>query len=436
MDLEEVEAKQLEEQQEAQQPEAEPPQELEQAYALAFIHEGVQYSQASARRALRQLCREYGVSKNGSKAEIRKRLSVAVQESSLRQRTQASQEQYRDHVEPFQLAAVEKPSQEEIDLHRLTHLPFRSWCAECVAAKSKESPHKILPAKSSQEEWPTIAVDFMFTSTTGCDDPPSVVLIGIDSWTRWVEAYPIPRKGGQQSTERCVEGLVQMSCQPGYSQVTIKGDNESTMKSFKKSFQQLRGMLALRTLIEDSIPHDHASNGLVERAIQIVRRQGNALLEDLRRRTKFALRQLLMLAQDQMKQPLIHQVQRNKKVTGMQQDLVQARLLRQSCARPWKMLQMNLKIQLCQKLLILLSHAEKKDQTWKEVQEAQKAPRTELHPPFFAGQVKAEDAFPHEDEMLEWYEEDDDFSEITTGIDEEELYNEAARPPVLSQEDL
>ena len=114
MGLEEVEAKRLEE----QQPEGGPLQELEQAYALEFIREGVQYFQASALRALRQLCREYGLSKNGSKAEILKRLSVAAQESSLRQRTQASQEQCRDHVEPFQLAAVEKPSQE------FYYLPF------------------------------------------------------------------------------------------------------------------------------------------------------------------------------------------------------------------------------------------------------------------------------------------------------------------------
>ena len=39
---------------------------------------------------------------------------------------------------------MEKPSQEEIDLRRLTDLPFRSWCEECVAVKSKESPHKSL----------------------------------------------------------------------------------------------------------------------------------------------------------------------------------------------------------------------------------------------------------------------------------------------------
>ena len=50
-----------------------------------------------------------------------------------------------------------------------------------------------------------------------------------------------------------------------------------------------------------------------------------------------------------------------------------------------------------------------------------KAPRGELHPPFFAEQGKAEETFPHEDEILEWFEEEDDFSEITTGIDEEEF---------------
>ena len=50
--------------------------------------------------------------------------------------------------------------------------------------------------------------------------------------------------------------------------------------------------------------------------------------------------------------------------------------------------------------------------------------------------MKAEEAFPHNDEILEWFEEEDDFSEITIGTDEEEFYNDAAGPPDLSQEDL
>ena len=60
------------------------------------------------------------------------------------------------------------------------------------------------------------------------------------------------------------------------------------------------------------------------------------------------------------------------------------------------------------------------------------ARRRELHPPFFAGQVKAEETFPHEDEILEWFEEEDNFSEVFTGIDEDEFYNEARTTRFIS----
>ena len=35
-----------------------------------------------------------------------------------------------------------KPSQREIDEHELTHLPFRSWCAHCVRARTMEDKHR------------------------------------------------------------------------------------------------------------------------------------------------------------------------------------------------------------------------------------------------------------------------------------------------------
>ena len=33
-----------------------------------------------------------------------------------------------------------KPSAEEIRKHNLTHLPFRSWCPICVAARARDDP--------------------------------------------------------------------------------------------------------------------------------------------------------------------------------------------------------------------------------------------------------------------------------------------------------
>ena len=35
-----------------------------------------------------------------------------------------------------------KPSLKEVDDHNATHLPFRSWCPICVAARAKNYSHK------------------------------------------------------------------------------------------------------------------------------------------------------------------------------------------------------------------------------------------------------------------------------------------------------
>ena len=55
-----------------------------------------------------------------------------------------------------------KPSQQEVNEHMLTHLPFRSWCMHCVKGKSKGKPHlsKVLCDKS--HDVPTVALDYMW----------------------------------------------------------------------------------------------------------------------------------------------------------------------------------------------------------------------------------------------------------------------------------
>ena len=35
-----------------------------------------------------------------------------------------------------------KPTQEEVDEHELTHLPYRNWCPICVRGKGKELDHR------------------------------------------------------------------------------------------------------------------------------------------------------------------------------------------------------------------------------------------------------------------------------------------------------
>ena len=35
-----------------------------------------------------------------------------------------------------------RPTPEEVEKHNMTHIPFRSWCAYCVAGKAKTDAHK------------------------------------------------------------------------------------------------------------------------------------------------------------------------------------------------------------------------------------------------------------------------------------------------------
>ena len=51
-----------------------------------------------------------------------------------------------------------KPSQEEVDRHVVTHLPYRSWCPICVAARGKEDAH--CKIKVRERGMPVIVMDY------------------------------------------------------------------------------------------------------------------------------------------------------------------------------------------------------------------------------------------------------------------------------------
>ena len=51
------------------------------------------------------------------------------------------------------------PTQAEVEDHRVSHLPYRDWCEDCVAGRATGEPHKSNPVKS---RFPVIAIDYFF----------------------------------------------------------------------------------------------------------------------------------------------------------------------------------------------------------------------------------------------------------------------------------
>ncbi len=56
-----------------------------------------------------------------------------------------------------------KPTAREIELHRMTHLPFRLWCRWCVLGRGRGLYHK----KSDGSLIPIIGMDYFFLTRGG-----------------------------------------------------------------------------------------------------------------------------------------------------------------------------------------------------------------------------------------------------------------------------
>ena len=76
-----------------------------------------------------------------------------------------------------------EPTKQEILEHNLTHLPFRSWCPCCVAAKAKQWPHrKAAPKGDDEETVPSIHMDYWFMRDGEVDEKVTVLNI---NWSAW-----------------------------------------------------------------------------------------------------------------------------------------------------------------------------------------------------------------------------------------------------------
>ena len=54
------------------------------------------------------------------------------------------------------LPNLEMPTQSEIDHHRESHCPYRSWCDACVEGRGREKAHKTIDMSARQyQRWPS-----------------------------------------------------------------------------------------------------------------------------------------------------------------------------------------------------------------------------------------------------------------------------------------
>ena len=115
------------------------------------------------------------------------------------------------------------PTLAEREEHERTHIPYRSWCRHCVAARASNPAHrcrKFAKAVEDDKDMKQVSYNFCFLR-----DQPGMesakILVSKDRATRMVSAHAVPLKGAviDWVIQRCARDLERLG---HYGQITLK----------------------------------------------------------------------------------------------------------------------------------------------------------------------------------------------------------------------
>ena len=117
--------------------------------------------------------------------------------------------------------AEKAPSKEEVAMHMVNHIPFRSWCNHCVRGKAHGNPHKRRKVKELENREPIVSVDyaFMHDNQGEKEEKGMPIMVIKDRRTRIMRARVVPQKGGHSYGIKVLSGVIESL---GHSKIILK----------------------------------------------------------------------------------------------------------------------------------------------------------------------------------------------------------------------
>ena len=170
---------------------------------------------------------------------------------------------------PVGIPSPATPTAEEVALHWLTHLPYKSLCRWCVSGKCRNTPHHALPGHS--REVPLFVADYCFIRDAR-DDDLLTCFIGRLYPSRALVAIPCDVKGIDEYAVGRLTGFLQ-DC--GVTRMVYMCDQENAIGAMiRAGMGQQRGNATWAGAVrENSAVGESQSNGKAEAAVQCVQDQ-------------------------------------------------------------------------------------------------------------------------------------------------------------------
>ena len=128
------------------------------------------------------------------------------------------------------MADPRRPTQQDINDHNRTHLPYINWCPHCVRARGRDLDHRT--CVEVERSFPEFAFDYCFPGNEHGNR--ITVLVGRERATGMIMATVVPGKGskGKFAADKVMEYIDE--CGGASSSIIVKTDQEPAIEYMVK----------------------------------------------------------------------------------------------------------------------------------------------------------------------------------------------------------
>ena len=155
------------------------------------------------------------------------------------------------------------PTAAQIAAHNITHLPYRSWCPYCVAARRPNSHHSRSKSED-QKSSPLLVADYCFMRDNDDSEITTVLVIRLYP-AKAIIATVCPSKGVDDYVISRVTAFVRDS---GYTKLVFRSDQEPALRALlDQAFKKASEAQLEQAVPEASAVGESQSNGRAESSV-------------------------------------------------------------------------------------------------------------------------------------------------------------------------
>ena len=179
-------------------------------------------------------------------------------------------ESEEDGREAKVMTGPRKPTKAEVEVHELTHIPYKSWCRHCVRGRGIHSPHHKVDRSSEEEGLPMIVCDYAFlTEKVGDVVKRLTILVLADFKTKAVLVMVVPQKGSGDGS--VVKRITKWLNNLGHRKIIYKCDQENAAAEVWRKVKEDPAVECNEMVPEESAKGDSQSNGFIESSVREVK---------------------------------------------------------------------------------------------------------------------------------------------------------------------